>query len=84
MTVLNKCKTIVRRETSATVRSRGRMRAIIIELQPYTVRLCEKGMRRWFEDSWEAIYERAVTKAIQTEREAKKGKGRANAADRGA
>lgn len=72
MTALAKRKTVIRAETSATMTCAGQRRPIMIELTPYTVRLREKGRRKWFETSWEAVFWQAVKKYAEEVRREKK------------
>jgi hypothetical protein len=76
MTAISQRKTVIRAETSATMRSAGRYRPIMIELTAYTVRLREKGRRQWFETSWEAVFWQAVKKKAEADMEERKAKRR--------
>jgi len=68
MTALAKRKTVMRAETSTTVRQRP----LMIELTPYTVKLREKGRRQWVELSWESAYILACQKEADRLRGEKK------------
>jgi hypothetical protein len=70
MTAIAKRKTVIRAETSSTIRGR----ALMIELTPYTVRLREKGRRTWFETTWESVYLQAAMKAADQLRAERKRK----------
>ncbi len=65
----------------AAIRERGHSREIIMELNPYTVRVRLKGMRSSFEIPAASIYNRAVAIEVERKRAEKlaerKAKGKA-------
>ena len=76
MTTLQQRKTRLAVETSNEVRSRGRYRAIVLELQPQIMLVRLKGTRTAFPISYEAIYSAAAkleTARVRAEKKAKRG-----------
>jgi len=61
MTELAKRKTKLRFVTAAEIRGRK----VVIEAEPYLLRVREQGRRYSYELSWEAVYWLAVKKAVQ-------------------
>jgi hypothetical protein len=73
MTAINR---ILKRETPATVRDAGRLRSIIVELQPQDpcLYLRQKGTRRRYALPYEAAYLYAVRLAVDSARREKRKK----------
>lgn len=75
MTDLSTRKTRCVVQFSDTVRERGRLREVILELSPYSAKVRLKGMRQSFDLSPASIYNLAVQKfVIQQQDEKKKAK----------
>lgn len=71
MTAINR---ILKRETPASVRDAGRLRAVIVELQPQDpcLYLRQKGTRRRYALPYEAAYLYAVKLAVENSRRLKR------------
>ena len=74
MTDLSSRKTRCVVQFSDTVRERGKLREVIMELTPYGLTVRLKGMRTGFEISPASVYNQAVMKFVTAQRAEKKAK----------
>ena len=77
MTSLSERKTRLVIETSETVRYRGKLRPIIIELKPYFCSARLKGTRVRYDMPWMSIFTRAAQISAELEREQRMAKKKA-------
>lgn len=71
MTSLAKRKSRLSVEFSDCIRERGKLREIIMEFSPYGVKVRLKGLRKSFDISPAAIFNRAVFIQVERDRAAK-------------
>jgi len=67
---------VVRRETAVGIRDGGRSRPLLVELHPRHIELRQKGTRRRFSVSYDAIYDLAVKVIVRAQLAEKKKEGR--------
>lgn len=72
MAKLAKRKTRLECEFSDTVRERGQLREVIMEITPYLITVRLKGLRQRYEVSPAGIYQQAVLTAVEKARAEKK------------